>query len=117
MDTAIPRAALETEKARIELELTDIGVLNPQNPNDWIGAPAQSGEVDIADLNDLADATEEQHNQSAIVDSLEVRFKEVNDAIERIDNGTYGTCIICEAPISEARLEANPAAATCINCA
>lgn len=42
---------------------------------------------------------------------------EVDDAIARVDAGTYGTCVRCGEPISAERLAARPAASTCITCA
>lgn len=41
----------------------------------------------------------------------------VKRALARIENGTYGECIRCGAGISQARLEARPEAALCIECA
>ncbi len=38
-------------------------------------------------------------------------------AAARVRAGTYGTCLRCRAPISAARIEALPAADTCITCA
>ncbi len=38
-------------------------------------------------------------------------------ALRRLDDGTYGTCQICEQKISEQRLDALPTAAMCIECA
>ncbi|MBT3305850.1 MAG: TraR/DksA family transcriptional regulator [Alphaproteobacteria bacterium] len=37
-------------------------------------------------------------------------------AIQRIDNGIYGTCVECNEPISEARLAAVPHATKCMEC-
>ncbi len=37
-------------------------------------------------------------------------------AIKRLDEGEYGTCIDCGAPIASARLQAYPTAVRCINC-
>lgn len=42
---------------------------------------------------------------------------EVDAALARIDNGTFGTCENCESSISKERLEAVPFAALCIECA
>ena len=56
-----------------------------------------------------------------VLDTLdEVTLAEVaalRHAVERIDNGTYGRCQHCGEEISAARLEALPAAATCVRCA
>jgi len=51
--------------------------------------------------------------------ALQVRghVAEVDAAIQRLDGGTYGICERCGQPIARARLEARPAARTCISCA
>lgn len=41
---------------------------------------------------------------------------EVEAALRRIDDGSYGECIECGIAIPHARLEANPAAVRCIAC-
>ena len=40
----------------------------------------------------------------------------IDAALERLDAGTYGTCVTCGKPIGEDRLEAIPYAAQCIEC-
>ncbi|MDQ7051558.1 MAG: TraR/DksA C4-type zinc finger protein [candidate division KSB1 bacterium] len=40
----------------------------------------------------------------------------LDQALERIEKGTYGICRECGQPISEARLEAVPHASMCIEC-
>jgi DnaK suppressor protein len=42
--------------------------------------------------------------------------KEVLDALQRVDNGTYGQCQQCGAPIPKARLDVIPFAPYCIDC-
>jgi RNA polymerase-binding protein DksA len=42
---------------------------------------------------------------------------QLRQAIERIDRGTYGTCVTCGQRIGTARLTALPAATTCVQCA
>ena len=112
-ETAKYKQMLEQEQARIELELTDIGHINPSNHADWIGS---NGDYDTgtADPNILADRVEEISTNDAIVNNLEVRLEQVNKALEKIENGTYGTCEKCGEDIPEERLKANPAATTCI---
>ncbi|MCF3940753.1 TraR/DksA C4-type zinc finger protein [Gordonia sp. Z-3] len=46
-----------------------------------------------------------------------VRLDELDAALSRADAGTYGRCERCGEPISDARLEALPAARLCIGCA
>jgi RNA polymerase-binding transcription factor DksA len=40
----------------------------------------------------------------------------INAALQRLENGTFGICVKCGSPISEARLEAVPFAVTCQSC-
>jgi RNA polymerase-binding transcription factor DksA len=42
---------------------------------------------------------------------------ELTDAVRRLDAGTYGVCEACGAAIPDERLEARPAARTCVSCA
>ena len=48
-------------------------------------------------------------------DLREVRM--LTDAIDRIDNGTYGVCEVCGGPIEPSRLRALPTTPTCFDCA
>jgi RNA polymerase-binding protein DksA len=43
-------------------------------------------------------------------------LKQVELALERMENGTYGICVDCEQPIPVARLEAVPTATRCVPC-
>lgn len=116
MESQEHKTKLQQEEARLELELTDLGYLNPANPADW-SAGANANEMNTADLNSLADADEEQNANRAIVQELEVRLKNVKDALTALETGTYGICENCNKAIEPARLDANPAASTCISCA
>ena len=43
-------------------------------------------------------------------------LRDIDSALERIANGTYGTCKYCGQPIDERRLLARPASSSCISC-
>lgn len=43
-------------------------------------------------------------------------LKKIDEAIARIDSGTYGVCESCGGPISMRRLEARPVTTLCIEC-
>jgi RNA polymerase-binding transcription factor len=45
-----------------------------------------------------------------------VLFRQVSEALERIETGTYGVCLHCGETITEKRLTALPWAALCLNC-
>ena len=105
---------LDKELAEIEKELKTVGVQNPENSNDW---EAKEVALDVmnspADENEAADKQEEYGSNRAINDTLEIRYNNIKRALEKVEDGTFGTCEICHAPIEEERLEANPAARTC----
>ncbi len=43
-------------------------------------------------------------------------LREIGDALQRIEQGTYGVCLECEEPISVKRLDAVPWARYCVKC-
>lgn len=43
-------------------------------------------------------------------------LEKIQEALERIENGTYGICEECEEEISEGRLMARPVTTLCIKC-
>ena len=59
----------------------------------------------------------ERSQIGALVRQVRHHLAEVDAAVERLDAGTYGTCERCGRPIGEARLDALPAARTCVDCA
>ena len=67
------------------------------------------------------DNAEEVENYAAnlsITETLESNLQDVNDALERMEKGTYGTCEKCnQKEIKIARLNAYPAARLCMDCA
>lgn len=58
------------------------------------------------------------HEVVDALDDLEgVELSQINQALERIENGSFGQCLECGEPISKARIKALPFASFCINCA
>ena len=46
---------------------------------------------------------------------LDAKLRDVERALEKLDDGSYGRCDVCGSPIGRARLEAIPWAARCID--
>ena len=113
MDTKKFKEKLEKELKTLEAELKTVGHKNPDNPKDW---EPSSGEVDInaSDAADIADNIESYESNTAILKPLEKQYNDVKAALEKINKGTYGVCEIGGEKIEEKRLEANPAARTCL---
>ena len=59
----------------------------------------------------------ERAQVDALARDAEARLRSVDDALARLDDGTYGTCTRCGEPIAAGRLEARPTATTCVACA
>jgi RNA polymerase-binding transcription factor len=59
----------------------------------------------------------ERINTTATARSIAAAIAEVDRALEKLDEGTYGTCDACGERIGEERLEAVPWAALCVDCA
>lgn len=52
----------------------------------------------------------------AVTEDLQIILQQVNEALERMDKGTYGDCLRCGRRIQAARLQAFPYVAHCIEC-
>lgn len=59
----------------------------------------------------------ERAQLTVLLASARHRLAELDAALERVDAGTYGTCVRCGRPIGAERLAARPAATTCVGCA
>jgi DnaK suppressor protein len=62
----------------------------------------------------LRDATGAQ--QIALLEARTQERIQLDEALRRLDEGTYGICEDCDAPISPARLRALPFARRCVAC-
>jgi RNA polymerase-binding protein DksA len=64
------------------------------------------------------DATElfEREKEIGLEQSLEAHLHQVQQALQRVENGTYGQCERCGKQIAAERLDAMPEATLCIDC-
>lgn len=112
VDTTIYKVRLEEMLAELTEELQTIGVHDPENPDNWT---EKTTDLDLssADVNDVADRTEEWEERRGIVATLETRYNNIRRALSKIETGTFGICEISGDEIEADRLDANPAARTC----
>lgn len=68
------------------------------------------------DRTDLARTFQENHRKKLLLARTEEQLKAIDQALLRIDEGTYGKCANCENKIATERLEIMPAVALCIKC-
>lgn len=113
MNTAKFEKLLREEKRQIEETLSSMGKKNPRVPGDWEPSYPDLN-VDPSDRNDMADEVEEFDNALGVENALEEKLREIDAALDRIPTGNFGKCEKDGEAIDEARLEANPAARTCI---
>jgi RNA polymerase-binding transcription factor DksA len=112
-DTDHYKKSLLDERAELIEELKSVGVIkDKRHPDDWEATP---GDADYtrADPNEVGDKLEAYEGNNAIVQELEQRLEDVDAALEKIKNNTFGICEVNGEAIEADRLEANPAAKTC----
>ena len=63
------------------------------------------------------DALQAQAMAQASGERRAAQLREIDAALRRIDDGSYGDCERCETPINPRRLDADPTARLCIDCA
>jgi DnaK suppressor protein len=68
------------------------------------------------DTYDLASEERDREINSILSDRDRVKLKQIDDALERMDEGTYGVCESCGLEIAEERLEAMPFSRLCRDC-
>jgi len=68
------------------------------------------------DPNDRASLESERNFELRIRDRERKLIRKMQEALDRIDKGTFGICDRCGGPISEKRLMARPVTTLCIEC-
>ena len=108
MDLARMKQRLQEERAR---QLALAARLHQEEAD-----PVESGELSTADQHpaELGSETFERELELTTVSIVEGELKEIDDALRRLDHGSYGICEECGKPIDEARLEAVPWARYCV---
>ena len=81
--------------------------------------PAAVVQLDQSKVGRLSrmDALQAQAMAKASGERRALQLREIDAALRRIDDGSYGDCERCEQPINPRRLDADPTARLCIDCA
>lgn len=104
------RDVLERDREQQRAMLVEHGA----DPDDASVAHLQVGNDGFADS---AQATEERSELLSTIEAARDRLHKLDDALTRMDEGTYGACAACGRAIPVARLEVLPLAAQCVDCA
>lgn len=108
VDLDIARQALTDERATVIHQLHELGADESGN---------LTGDIDFGDaFADAGAATAERTETIGIVSSLKKRLDEVDRAMTKIDEGTFGICMVCGKEIGSARMEFRPTSVRCVDC-
>jgi DnaK suppressor protein len=79
---------------------------------DVVRAADRAGDDDI----DAGSKVAQREQQLSLMASIRDRRNQVEHALRRLEEGTYGRCERCDDQIAEERLEVFPMATTCVSC-
>jgi RNA polymerase-binding transcription factor DksA len=108
------REDLVKEKAEIEVELGRFTTKSPVIKDDFRSIYPKPDQTDT--LDEQAHSVTEYEQEMGVEQSLELRLREINETLAKIDSGAYGVCSKCQSPIEENRLKAMPVAKFCVSC-
>ena len=113
VDTERFRGILEEERQRV---LDAINYLHEETPGSLEDETEEIVGNSDNHLGDTATATLDREIDYSLEENSEHVLRAIDAALQRIEDGTFGTCETCGQPISEERLEAIPYATQCIDC-
>jgi len=104
------------------VEHTPAGVAHePGTGNDAFGADVEVSDLEVSDMDVEVPGgtgvgqpeTEAPDIDASLLDSIEERLADVERALARLDEGSYGTCEVCGATVDDAVLVEAPATRFC----
>lgn len=101
-------------RARLRGDVNTLANAALSSNNQTAGSSSSSVPSHIADL---GSDTYEQHNTLLLMSSEGEVLEQIEEALERIEDGVYGTCIECNKVIPKTRLNALPYTPYCVKCA
>lgn len=110
LDLDVMRQALESERERLRAAILSV--------NHDSSLLEETGDLSIGTDDHIADIATETYMReldTGLEENAEHLLAEIEGALRRIDEGSYGTCEACGRPIAEERLEAVPWATLCID--
>src|SRR5256886_13735487 len=112
VDTSRFREALLEERGRVMAAIQNLHDDHPGSITD------ETGEDAVFDnhLADTATVTYDRELDYTLEENAEHMLSDIDSALRRIDDGTYGRCTNCSKVIAAERLEARPWATLCIDC-
>ena len=113
IDTDGFREALLEERKRVEHALATLRDQHPGSLDEEVEEIVATNDNHLAET---ATATLGREIDYTLGENSGQVLFDIDAALKRIDDGTYGTCVGCGSEIPLGRLEAHPTAALCIDC-
>ena len=109
MKTDAARKRLESERERLSATLANL-------ESDAEAQKDSLQELSVVDEHqgDIGTETFEREKDLSIIESVQAGLEDIERALQRLSDGTYGTCEICGTDIGDERLDAVPAARYCV---
>jgi RNA polymerase-binding transcription factor DksA len=110
MEQEAARQHLSEERERLEAVRVQYADLHDTSEQ------ASLGELSNLDQHqaDIGTETFDRERDLSLLEQVEAELADIEHALERLEEGTYGTCEACGKPIGDERLEAVPAARFCL---
>lgn len=100
--------ALKEDRAKLVRQLRELGATERGD---------LTGDVDYGDgFADAAAATAERSEVLGLVENLTKLLADVDEALSKVEDGTYGKCKACGEEIGAARMEFRPTSRYCVDC-
>jgi DnaK suppressor protein len=107
IDTQKVRARLETKRTELQREIAGLT---------WEEASSTQPGQGVEDTGETAQAFQEVQLDESILRNQRHLLADVEAALKRMQDGTYGLCVTCGQPIPDRRLEAIPWAVRDVKC-
>lgn len=106
------KTSLLEEKKKLETELSKFAHRNPKAKDDFDTDFPEFGDDEDENASEVATYS----NNLSLENELEKALRDVNNALTRIEDGSYGVCKYCKSEIAENRLRARSTSTSCIAC-
>jgi DnaK suppressor protein len=119
VNDGMPSGGEDAIRARLDRERADIGGQIAALEREFDGLVEANALVAVDDEHDPEGSSTafERAHVAALLAREREGLAQVDQALERLGRGAYGRCEVCGEAIPQERLEARPAAATCVGCA
>ncbi|HEV3365173.1 MAG TPA: TraR/DksA C4-type zinc finger protein [Acidimicrobiia bacterium] len=113
MDAEHARQLIGSERERLE------ALIRERETETGIGTETETSSIsELSALDqhqgDIGTETFEREKDFSLLEQLEAEISDLDAALRKIDEGTYGRCEVCDQEIDAERLEAMPGTRTCV---